>query len=197
MQIDWPSEGGNGHWLTRSSLTPRISSRTIVPSVQGHPSPKERKYDTTTAASASMAAPPKLTEIVGAPGGGQTRSTESAMSVNRSAAVGPPKSSGRSSEIAKGAGGSRDGRGLFHPLKRRRQWLDSASSMVGEASVNGLSSATQWMERCDSMDGTSHFNGLTIARPSPAAKWRNRGGGRGDFYDAFCAFAFRPQTVRR
>ena len=63
----------------------------------------------------------------------------------------------------------RDGRGSFHPLKRRRQWLDSASSMVGDASVNGLSSATQWMERCDSMDGTSHFNGLTIACPSPAS----------------------------
>ena len=90
----------------------------------------------------------------------------------------------------------RDGRGSFHPLKRRRQWLDSASSMVGDASVNELSSATQWMERCDSMDGTSHFNGLTIARPSPAAEWRNRGGGR-MIYDAFCAFAFRPQAVRR
>ena len=41
--------------------------------------------------------------------------------------------------------------------------------MVGDASVNGLSSATQWMERCDSMDGTRHLNGLTIACPSPAS----------------------------
>ena len=37
MQIDWSSEGGNGRRLTRSSLTPRISSRTIVPPVQSHP----------------------------------------------------------------------------------------------------------------------------------------------------------------
>ena len=39
MQIDWPSEGGNGYRLTRSSLTPRISSRTIDPPVRGHPRP--------------------------------------------------------------------------------------------------------------------------------------------------------------
>ena len=63
-----------------------------------------------------------------------------------------------------------DGRGSFHPLKRRRQWLDSASSMVGHASVNGLSSAIQWMERRDSMDGAGPFNGWTITRPSRAAK---------------------------
>ena len=40
LQIDWPSEGGNGHRLTRSSLTPRISSRTIV---LGSRSPHPRK----------------------------------------------------------------------------------------------------------------------------------------------------------
>ena len=60
MQIDWSSEGGNGGRLTRSSLTPRINSRILVPSVQGHPSPKERKYDTTPAVPTSIARPPKL-----------------------------------------------------------------------------------------------------------------------------------------
>ena len=64
----------------------------------------------------------------------------------------------------------RDGRGSFHPLKRRRQWMDSASPMVGHASVNGLSNATQWMERRDSMDGTGQFNGWTTTGPSRAAK---------------------------
>ena len=82
--------------------------------------------------------------------------------------LGRPSRQSRSTEIAKGVGGPQDGWGSFQPLKRRRQWMEPASSMDGQASVNGLSSATQWMERCDSMDGTSHFNGLTIARPSPA-----------------------------
>ena len=56
LQIDWSSEGGNGHRLTQSSLTPRISSRTIIPRFKVTPSPKERQYHTTNSGFASIGA---------------------------------------------------------------------------------------------------------------------------------------------
>ena len=43
MQIDWSSEGGIGHRLTRRNSTPRISSRILVPSVQGHHPPRKNE----------------------------------------------------------------------------------------------------------------------------------------------------------
>ena len=45
--------------------------------------------------------------------------------------------------------------------------------------------------------GAKCGNKIDWTQRIPAAEWWNRGGGRGDFYDAFCAFAFRPQAVRR